>query len=89
LIQGCAKSKQKFLQPILKFNPDSEVGCQLRNLPRRARPSLHLAKNKFVLRQMAGLNPEEMLRKLSVHRFRPEGQIPKIGIWAKASGVKI
>src|SRR5271165_994595 len=45
---------------------------QLRNLPRRARPSLHPAKNSFVLRWMAG--------------FSPEGQIPKIGIWAEGAG---
>jgi len=30
-----------------------------------------------------GFNPEEVLRKLSEHRFRPEGQIPKIGIWVR------
>jgi len=32
---------------------------------------------------LAGLNPEEMLRMLSEHWFRPEGQIPKIGIWVQ------
>jgi|SRR5271166_2793962 len=59
---------------------------QLRNLPRRARPSLHPAKNSFVLRWMAGFNPEEALRIYSRRRFRPEGQIPKIGIWAEGAG---
>jgi hypothetical protein len=33
--------------------------------------------------EMAGFNPEEVLRKLSKHRLRPKGQIPKIGIWVK------
>jgi hypothetical protein len=56
---------------------------QLRNLPRQARPNLQLPRNKFVPRQLAGFNPEEVLRKRSEHRFRPEGQIPKIGIWVE------
>jgi hypothetical protein len=32
---------------------------------------------------MTGFSPEEVLRINSNHRFRPHGQIPKIGIWAE------
>jgi hypothetical protein len=56
---------------------------QLRNLPRQARPNRQLPRNKFVPRQLAGFSPDEVLRKRSEHRFRPEGHIPKIGIWVK------
>jgi hypothetical protein len=34
---------------------------------------------------MAGFNPEEVLRKLSEHQFRAEGQIPKIATCAQSS----
>jgi hypothetical protein len=67
-----------------RLNPDSEVAfanlgiCRVR----RGRVSTS-GGTKFAPLLVAGFNPEEVLRTLSEHRFRPEGQIPKIGIWVK------
>jgi hypothetical protein len=42
-----------------------------------AAESPNLQRNKFVPLQVAGFNPEEVLGKLSEHRFRPEGKFRK------------
>jgi hypothetical protein len=54
---------------------------QLRNLPRQARPILPSSEKHFCLWLDGGANPEEVLQISAKRRFRPEGQIPKIGIW--------
>jgi SOS response associated peptidase (SRAP) len=66
------------------FNPDSEAAfgnfgiCRVR----RGGVSTWGGTNLF-LRKVEGLNHEEVLRLISEHRFRPRGQIPKIGIWVQ------
>jgi hypothetical protein len=51
------------------------------------RSILLLQLNKMVPWQAAGVNPGEVLRKPSEHRFRPAWQTPRIGVWVKDKDV--
>jgi hypothetical protein len=67
----------------MNLNPDFETGfTKFGTCCIKRGPSLHLVKNKIVLRQMAGFSLGEVLG-ASGQRFQREGQIPKNGIWAK------
>src|SRR6516165_7175334 len=75
----------KSTAPDLDSTIETADSADFTDFEGQARPSLRVQKNKFVPLNVAGFNPEEVLRSLSEHRFRPEGQIPKIGIWVKHS----
>jgi hypothetical protein len=74
--QGAAPWSSANFQAVF----DNLTGEDARPTLWRGRPRPRMQRNKFVTLQGAEFNPEEVLRKLSERRFRPEGQIPNIGI---------